>query len=68
MKPWRSPESRLTPTEVAEEFGDFFSESRLRQWRWRGGGPAYTKCGRRCLYRRADIVAWLEANTRSCTR
>jgi hypothetical protein len=31
---------------------------RMRQ---RGEGPPWIKCGRRCLYRWADVVAWLEA-------
>jgi hypothetical protein len=57
----------LTAKEVAAEFGDFFTENRLRLWRWRGGGPRYSKLGRRCVYRRADVSAWIEANSRSRT-
>lgn len=63
-----SEQAVLTATEVAAEFGEFLTEVRLRQWRYRGGGPAYTKLGRRCVYRRSDILAWLEANSRVSTR
>lgn len=62
-----SLEKFLTPAEVAAEFGDFFTEPRLRQWRHRGGGPVYRKLGRRCVYRRSDIEAWLDANLRVST-
>lgn len=33
----------------------------LRYWRWRGEGPRSFRAGRRVLYERADVVAWLEA-------
>lgn len=29
-------------------------------WRCRGKGPPYYQIGRRCLYRWAEVVAWLE--------
>lgn len=29
-----------------------------------GGGIPYLKCGRRCLYRKSDALAWLEANSK----
>ncbi|KAB2897334.1 MAG: helix-turn-helix domain-containing protein [Kofleriaceae bacterium] len=29
--------------------------------RQRGGGPPFSKIGRRCVYRWADVVAWIEA-------
>lgn len=28
-----------------------------------GGGPPYRKFGRRCLYRKGDVIAWLDANS-----
>jgi hypothetical protein len=30
----------------------------------KGGGIPYLKCGRRCLYRKSDALAWLEANSK----
>ncbi len=36
-------------------------ESTLSYWRHRGEGPPYAKVGRRVMYRRADVIAWLEA-------
>lgn len=29
-----------------------------------GGGIPFLKCGRRCLYRKSDVLAWLEANSK----
>ncbi len=36
----------------------------LTNWRYRGVGPRYTKIGRKVLYRRADLDAWLTAQAR----
>jgi hypothetical protein len=33
----------------------------LAKMRCMGGGPAFVKAGRRVLYRRSDIMAWLTA-------
>ncbi|MDA8391069.1 MAG: DNA-binding protein [Gammaproteobacteria bacterium] len=35
--------------------------------RWAGTGPAFVKVGRQPLYRGSDVLAWLEANTRTST-
>jgi len=35
----------------------------LADWRYRGSGPLFIRAGRRILYRRAALDAWLEANT-----
>lgn len=32
----------------------------LRFWRHKGTGPASFKIGRRVMYRRADVEAWIE--------
>lgn len=29
-----------------------------------GGGIPFLKCSRRCLYRKSDTLAWLEANSK----
>jgi hypothetical protein len=31
----------------------------LRYWRWHGEGPPSFKIGRRVMYDRADVEAWL---------
>jgi predicted DNA-binding transcriptional regulator AlpA len=33
----------------------------LRYWRWRGEGPPSFKIGRRVLYDRAELLAWITA-------
>jgi excisionase family DNA binding protein len=33
----------------------------LYQWRHHGQGPPARKLGRRLLYKRADVVAWIDA-------
>lgn len=59
-------------TDVAEHDGEFLtvadvapmtrlSAGTLRYWRHSGlGGPPSVKLGRRVLYRRADVEAWLK--------
>jgi predicted DNA-binding transcriptional regulator AlpA len=37
------------------------SVATLAKMRCMGGGPPFVKAGRRVLYRRADIKAWLDA-------
>lgn len=44
------------------------SASRLAVLRSKGGGPRYiAQSSRKCLYRRADLDAWLEARAVSNT-
>ena len=43
------------------------SERTLERWRVEGSGPAFVKAGRKCLYRMADVDAWLSANRRTST-
>jgi hypothetical protein len=31
----------------------------------KGGGPRYMRIGRRALYRKADVLAWMESNART---
>lgn len=35
------------------------SEVTVARWRREGNGPAYLKLGRRVMYRRVDVQAWL---------
>ena len=37
----------------------------LAQWAWRGYGPPYLIVGRKALYRRSDVEAWLEGQADS---
>ena len=53
----------LIPATLAQELHT--SEASLAQHRSRGTGPKFIKAGRRDLYRRSDVNAWLDANT--CT-
>ena len=39
----------------------------LQNWRLRGGGPAYLKCGRAVRYRRRDLLSWMDEHTRRHT-
>lgn len=39
----------------------------LENWRCLGGGPAYFKVGRRCLYSSIDLDAWLSERRRTST-
>jgi len=40
-------------------------EPTVRYWRHLGTGPSGFKVGRRVVYRRADVVAWLEEQRRN---
>jgi DNA-binding transcriptional MerR regulator len=47
----------MTMAEVQAEFG--FPLDTLRYWRQRGGGPPSFRLGRRVMYDRADLDAWI---------
>jgi hypothetical protein len=48
--------------ELADELG--LAPQTLAIWRHRRVGPAYTKIGRACWYKRDDIEAWLATQHR----
>ena len=48
----------LTTTEAAAYVG--LSPRTLERYRVIGDGPPYLRVGRRVLYRRADLDAWIE--------
>lgn len=56
-----SPDDWLTPAEAAQITR--LTQSTLKDKRWRGTGPKFTKLspgrGGRIRYRRADVIAWL---------
>ncbi len=39
------------------------SEAGLAQMRYRGTGPKFVKVGKKVLYRRSDVAAYLDENT-----
>jgi excisionase family DNA binding protein len=39
----------------------------LEKWRVRGEGPPFVKLGGRVRYRRSDVLAWIEENTKATT-
>ncbi|HEX4961394.1 MAG TPA: helix-turn-helix domain-containing protein [Thermoanaerobaculia bacterium] len=62
--PLADPGALPTP-QAAEYLG--LSPATLETLRSRGGGPAFVKLGRRVVYRREDLEAWLVAQRRSST-
>ena len=52
----------LSTAEAAEFIG--LAVGTLELWRSRGEGPAHVRLGRRVVYRKADVEAWLDANRR----
>lgn len=56
----------LTEQEAAGVLGQ--SPNTLRQWRCQGRGPRWTKAGRRVLYSRSDLDAWLAGQRRETSQ
>lgn len=46
----------LTPPQTAERIG--YKVETLRNWRYRGTGPAFVKVGTRIRYDEAAVTAW----------
>lgn len=61
----RPPEAFLTTAEAAELYR--LNPGYLRQLRVKGGGPRFTKLGRACRYRMADLLAWAQERTFAST-
>jgi hypothetical protein len=53
------PEALLTEVDAADLFK--LSIRTLQAWRSKGIGPAFVRLGRAVRYRRADLLAWLNA-------
>ena len=59
-----SPSDLLTPDQVATALG--LSHRTLAAWRSSARNPIpYVKVGSRVRYRRQDVAAWLESQTRT---
>ena len=57
-------EEFITPEAASQISG--FSEQALAQLRYRGGGPKFYKpTSRKVLYRRSEVMAWVDASARS---
>jgi excisionase family DNA binding protein len=56
----------LTPAQVADLLT--VPAGTLQQWRHRRVGPPFVHVGRRVRYRRAAVLAWLEAQESSSPR
>lgn len=52
-------ESLLKEAEVAALFQ--LQPATLRNWRYRGEGPAFIKCGSHVRYDRASVVAFIQS-------
>jgi predicted DNA-binding transcriptional regulator AlpA len=51
----------LPESALCEEYP--FSPRTVQRWRATGEGPPYIRVGRRILYRRSDVEAWLSSQT-----
>jgi hypothetical protein len=49
----------ITTNEMEAEFG--LPRPRQARWRWLGTGPPYFKVVGTVMYRRSDVVDWLES-------
>lgn len=55
----------LPPVATRTEVATFtrISEPTLKRWAAEGKGPMFRKAGSRVLYRREDVLSWLEGLT-----
>ena len=60
------PQQRMLRTNEAATYCGS-SASTFEKLRLTGGGPVYSKIGRRVVYRIEDLDAWLDANKRRST-
>jgi predicted DNA-binding transcriptional regulator AlpA len=56
---WTNDPITLTAAQAASILG--LAPSTLAKLRLTGNGPTYCKLGRRVVYRRTDLEAWLES-------
>lgn len=58
---WSLPEAAFVEREaVGAAF--YLSRASMEALAIKGGGPPYTRIGRRALYRKADVLAWAAEN------
>jgi hypothetical protein len=56
---WQAPEAALFPSKIIAKVR-CVSVALLERERWEGTGPKYVKLGGRVLYRKADVLKWIE--------
>lgn len=61
-----SADRLLDTTQAAESLG--LSARTLEGFRQSGRGPRYVKLGRRAMYTREDLTAWIEDRKRTRTK
>ena len=62
---WRLPLEALVDRQtVAAAF--YLSAASMESLAVRGGGPTYTRIGRRALYKKSDALQWASCTGRSC--
>lgn len=63
------PQKKSTDILTVQQAADFMGLSRntLDAWRYRGFGPPHIALGRKIVYRRQAIEAWMEKRTRTST-
>jgi predicted site-specific integrase-resolvase len=49
----------LTEEKLAEQLG--CHERTVARWRMKGSGPRFTSAGRRVIYNKDDVTAWLRS-------
>ncbi len=64
---WQAPVEALLDRKTAAA-GMGYTTGWLEWAATNGGGPILTKIGRTVRYRKADVLAWLEANSRRIER
>lgn len=60
--PPEEPQEYLTNAEAARLAG--LAPGTLEAWRRRAGGPPFIRLGRRVIYKRSDVVEWLDGKRR----
>lgn len=60
---WQLPPEALVPRETVAAVA-FCGVPNIERLAIYGGGPAYRRVGRRALYAKADVLAWLTAANR----
>jgi hypothetical protein len=58
---------RLNTRNAAAYLGEGVSHRTLEAYRVRGGGPVYSKLGKRVVYDVVDLEAWLASKRRQST-
>ena len=57
------PDTLLTEAQAADVLN--LSVRTLQAWRLKGGGPLFVHAGRAVRYRRRDLFAWVNSNTKA---